>query len=190
LALSRYARQALNDEVTSQSHPVYLIPLGLPKYNISLTVPPGYKESYWVGADYACVVNRDIGADIARLNALGVNRLITLMDGQDILDSGMGGLETELDGYGIQWAHLPIMEGPESNDYFERELSRFSSDIWPSVKSGEHIAIHSDGWNSGIESHLPKILMAIDESLDLAAARRHVEVALFLSRAFFSQKLL
>ncbi len=175
-----------NDEVTSLSHPLYLIPLGLPTYNISLTVPPGYKESYWVGSDYACFINRDMGTDVARLNALGVNRLITLMVGQDILDCGMGGLETELEGYGIQWAHLPIMEGAEYDDYFERELSRFSSEIWPSVTSGEHIAIHSDGWNSGIESHLPKILMSIDESLDQAAARGHVDVALLLSRAFFS----
>lgn len=175
-----------NDEVTSLSHPLYLIPFGLPKCNISLTVPPGYKETYWVGGDYACYVNRDMGSDVARLHALGVNRLITLMVGQDILDSGMGGLETELDGYGIQWAHLPIMEGAENDEYFERELSRFSSEIWPSIQSGEHIAIHSDGWNSGIESHLPKILMSIDESLDLAAARRHVYVTLLLSRAFFS----
>lgn len=184
--LKIYRRLELDDEVTSLTHPLYLVPLGLESCRVYITVPPGYHEVFWVNAgESACVINRDMAADVARLYAHGVNRLVTLMPGQEILDSGMGGLEIELNAYGIQWTHLPILEGELYDEFFERELVRFSKEMQSAILAGERIAIHSDGWASRLDSHLPKLLIAIDSSLTMDAAKQMVTVGLCYAKSVY-----
>lgn len=126
-----------------------------------------------------------MGADVARLDAHGVKHLVSLMAGQDILDAGMGSLESVLLAKGIQWSHLPILCGAEYDEFFERELIRFAKEIRPAVIAGESIAIHSDGWGTGFKCHLPKILMALDSNLSFEIAQRIVLVGLCYQKAVY-----
>lgn len=179
-------RRSEHDElpdITSTSNPLLLVPIDLFTGRIYLTTAPGYKSIVWFQNRGACRIHRDMAKDVGRLRANGIDRLVTLMAGDEILDAEMHDLEPELARNGMQWTHLPLPRGAGEDRFFREDLSEVAKILRRDLKDGKAIAFHVDQWEYRMEVYMPSILLALDSMPSAIRATAMVKGALGFARA-------
>lgn len=106
---------------------------------IGLTIAPGRQDE-----DSQIIWHRDLQADLARLKAhYGVDRLVCLLDADELECLGIATLLTEANALGIATENLPIVDDelPTSLEAFTALVDR----ILVATAAGEIVAVHCRG---------------------------------------------
>lgn len=183
MSSSRSAKRDELPDITSKSRPLCLVPIDLNYGRVYLTTGPGYRGMVWFQNRGACRIHRDMPTDVTRIRAHGITRLVTLMDGAEILDADMGSLEPELVRHGLHWSHLPLPSGAGTEPFFREELADLAKTFRRELKAGQTLAFHADDWEYRIEVYLPSILCELDRTLTSTKALAMVKAALGYGRS-------
>jgi hypothetical protein len=158
-------QQHTRPDITSETHPLPVFPVHLAVGTVYLTLPPGFRGTLYRKAEGVAEIRRDLSADVARLDGFGIKRLVTVMSAEGILQHGLGGLLTDLDGFGIAWTHLPFPPYGVEDVGFPRYLAQEIEVIRLDMSQGRKVAIHGSGWGPLFEGRLRKILCLLDPEL-------------------------
>ncbi|WP_162782001.1 hypothetical protein [Arenimonas caeni] len=156
---------------TSESHPLVVVPVFLRVGLIYATVAPGYRATVLHQNRGVLEIRRDLAADVARLYELGVHRLVTTMSAVDILEDGLAGLLTDLEGYGIDWSHIPFPSPRQKDVGFQDYLRGEVEVIRRDVLSGRRVAVHLKAWGAELERRMAILATMLDPELSLVEAR-------------------
>ncbi len=156
---------------TSQSHPLVVVPVCLRVGNLYATIAPGFRSTMFHRGRGVLEVRRDLASDVARLDSFGIKRLVSTMTADDILEYGLGGLLTELDGYGIAWSHIPFPKPGEEDAYFQRYLEQEMGAVRADVLAGRLVAVHGLGWGKELERRMAIMATMLDPELSPEEAR-------------------
>lgn len=126
---------------TSQTHPLVAVPVYLRVGTVYATIAPGFRSIMFHRGRRVLEVKRDLGADVARLDELGIKRLVSTMAADDILEDGLGGLLVELEGYGIAWTHIPFPNQGGGDAYFQAYLEQEMEAVRADVLAGRPVAV-------------------------------------------------
>lgn len=141
------------------------IPITLRTGTLFATIAPGYQGAFLTKGKGVAAVRRDLATDIERLATYGICRLVTTMSAEDIIEDGLGGLLTELEGHGIDWSHLPF-PGPDLRDEsFHDHLRREVSIIRGELLENQKIALHAKGWGRLLERRIATVITMADDSI-------------------------
>lgn len=177
------SQQFQQPDITSQTHPILVLPIYLSVGTVYVTMPPGFQGMLYRKARGVAAVRRDLSADVARLSDLKVDRLVTLMCADGILQHGLGGLLTDLDGAGIAWSHIPFPYRWQGDETFPRYLEQEMEVIRRDVAKGCKVAFHDAGWRWVFECRVKSILTMLDPELPLAEARALATAAIRLGNS-------
>lgn len=147
---------------TSQSHPLVVVPMNAGGWTLYATIPPGCKGIV-SHEDYGLIdIERDMSADVEALASYGIGRLVSMMAAEDILSSGMGGLIVDLEGYGIDWTHIPFPSRRLPDRGFPQYLDQQVKVIRRDLEAGVKVAIHGAGWNLAFTRSATTLRAAIE----------------------------
>lgn len=156
---------------TSQTHPMVVVPVYLRVGTVYATIAPGFRSTMFHRGRGVLEVKRDLATDVARLDALGIKRLVSTMAAEDILEHGSGGLLVELEGYGIAWSHIPFPKRGEEDKYFQRYLEKEMEAVRADVLAGRPVAASLKGWGKELERRMAIMATMLDPELSLEEAR-------------------
>lgn len=177
------SRQLQQPDITSQTHPIIFLPIYLSVGTVYVTMPPGFRGMLYRKARGMAEIRRDLSADVTRLSDLGIHRLLTVMSVDGILQHGLGGLLTDLEGAGIDWTHIPFPYPGQDDETFPRYLGEEMVVIRSDVANGRKVAIHDAGWRRMFEPRLAKILSMLDPELSSEGARAIATATIKLGNA-------
>lgn len=169
--------------ITSETHPLLVLPMPLGTKAIFVTPAPGYNGSRYKSGVGHESIERNLVADVASLKRFGINRLVTTLAGDVILDAEMGGLLTELEANGIEWSHLPFPLERKHEANFASYLHQEMQVIRKNFEGGQKIAVHGIGYGRFMERRLAIIATMLDSNLAYAEARALSVATLGLGRA-------
>lgn len=167
---------------TSESHPLVVVPVCLRTGVLYVTIAPGYRTTVLHQDKGVLEIRRDLAADVARLDELGINRLVTTMSAVDILDGGLGGLLTDLDGYGIDWSHIPFPSVREQDIGFQDYLKGEMDVIRRDVDAGRRVAVHLKAWSAELERRMAIMATMLEPDLSPVEARSMAMAAVRLGQ--------
>ena len=165
---------------TSKTHPLVVVPVYLRVGTVYATIAPGFRSTMFHRGRGVLEVKRDLATDVARLDELGIKRLVSTMTAEDILEDGLGGLLVELEGYGIAWTHIPFPKPGREDAYFQRYLEQEMEAVRSDVLAGRRVAAHGLGWGRELERRMAIMATMLDPELSLEEANSMATAAVRL----------
>ena len=158
-------------DLTSESHPLVAIPMYLSCGILYATIAPGYRRTFVFRRKGMLEVSRDLSSDLARVDGYGIQRLVTTMSSEEILEDGLAGLLTDLEGLGIDWSHLPFPKSRQEDEGFQDYLECEVAVIRADMLAGRKVAVHAEGWGGGLVHRLATIISMLDPDMPQGEAR-------------------
>jgi ADP-ribosyl-[dinitrogen reductase] hydrolase len=127
---------------TSQTHPLQIPSVAVGDGLIGMTFCPGKKQ--WgsaTGVDW----DRQLDVDIAALVAWQTRVVLTFNEAWELRQLRVPDLGDALTAAGIQWHHLPIVDGGIPDATFERTWEIVSPQLHARLAAGERIVLHCKG---------------------------------------------
>lgn len=127
---------------TSHSHPLQIHSVAIGAGLIGMTFCPGKKQrGSATGVDW----DRQLDVDIAALVAWQARAVLTFNEAWELTQLGVPDLGDALTAAGIQWHHLPVVDGGIPDAAFERAWQIVSPQLHARLTAGERIVLHCKG---------------------------------------------
>jgi ADP-ribosyl-[dinitrogen reductase] hydrolase len=125
---------------TSRESPLAIAEVTLPPGagRLGLTLCPGKKDPV-LGWD------RDLGEDLARIQAWGASTVVTLLEEQEFRLLRIESLGADVARLGMAWLHLPIRDVEVPDGRFERTWETEGPALHRRLDAGERVLIHCRG---------------------------------------------
>lgn len=175
-----YSSLLENINITSINCPLVLSPVECLQGRFLLTTSPGAGRNLGFSDRGRVDVRRDMSLDVARIRAGGATHLLTLLRGDELMDAEMTSLRMVAEAGGVQWLHLPIIEGDLSKPYFEQDLSELLPVLKRALDAGGSIAVHAHDWRGRLQTLMPKLLGRLDDGRSETDNCARVEAAIMV----------
>ena len=125
---------------TSRESPLAIAEVTLPPGagRLGLTLCPGKKDPV-LGWD------RDLGEDLARIQAWGASTVVTLLEDHEFRLLRIESLGADIARLGMAWLHLPIRDVEVPDGRFERAWETEGPVLHRRLDAGERVLIHCRG---------------------------------------------
>lgn len=108
---------------------------------VGMTLCPGKRTE----SDFGPPWERDLPTDMRAIVDWGATTLVTLMEGPELDELGVGNLGVVAEAAGLDWHHLPITDVRVPDDRFERPWAYSGHVLRRKLVSGERIVLHCRG---------------------------------------------
>jgi len=123
-------------------HPLQIASVAARDGLVGMTFCPGKKQrGSALGFDW----NRQLDVDISALQSWQTAVVITLNEAWELEQLGVPTLGGALVAAGIEWHHLPIVDGGVPDAAFERAWQIISPDLHSRLSAGERVVVHCKG---------------------------------------------
>ncbi|WP_136684541.1 LEM-3-like GIY-YIG domain-containing protein [Falsirhodobacter xinxiangensis] len=126
---------------TSQTHPLRIDAITLDAGLIGLTFAPGKRGPSALGTAW----DRSLQDDLDAVAAWGADRVITLLETDEMAVLGIPDLGREIAARGIGWLHLPIPDGGAPDQEWTAAWQSTSDEVHTVLTNGGRILIHCRG---------------------------------------------
>ena len=127
---------------TSHSHPLQIAAVAARRGLVGMTFCPGKKQrGSAMGFDW----DRQLDVDISTLQSRRTAVVITLNEAWELEQLGVPNLGGALVAAGIEWHHMPIVDGGVPDAAFERAWQIISPDLHSRLSAGERVVVHCKG---------------------------------------------
>jgi len=127
---------------TSHTHPLQIASVAARNGLIGMTFCPGKKQR---GSAFGVDWDRQLEADIAVLVAWQTKAVLTFNEAWELSHLGVPDLGDSLTAAGIQWHHLPIVDGGIPGSAFGRAWETISPQLHVRLDAEERIVLHCKG---------------------------------------------
>lgn len=165
--------QALRTPSTSLSHPLRIDAVPAGAGFIGMTFCPGKKQPNGITAWW----DRDLDADLKALLDWKADALVTLIEDQEFDELEVGELGAKARALGLQWMHLPIVDGAAPDERLRAAWPRDGEALRRILRDGGRVVLHCKGGLGRTGTIAVQLMMELGEPLDDAirkvrAARR------------------
>jgi ADP-ribosyl-[dinitrogen reductase] hydrolase len=108
---------------------------------IGMTFCPGKKQSVAMSGAW----DRDLRVDVETVANWGASVVVTLMEAQEMDELQVKALPEILRERGIEWVHLPIIDGGVPSPHFKRRWQRVAPALRERLVHGERLLVHCKG---------------------------------------------
>jgi ADP-ribosyl-[dinitrogen reductase] hydrolase len=108
---------------------------------IGMTFCPGKKQPVAMSGAW----DRDLRADVETVANWGASVVVTLMEAQEMDELRVKALPETLKERGIEWVHLPIIDGGVPSSRFERKWRQVAPALRERLRHGERFLVHCKG---------------------------------------------
>jgi protein-tyrosine phosphatase len=163
------ARAAQAGVRTSLTDPLRIDELGLDGAPglIGLTLCPGKQARSALGLTW----QRDLSADLEVVRAWGAQAVVTLLEPQELAALGVQDLGAMVQGYGMQWLHLPIRDGCAPDGRFEARWTTAAPQLSGVLRGGGRVLVHCRGGLGRAGTVAARLLIERGLAPSLAIAR-------------------
>jgi len=128
---------------TSESHPLRIDEVSIPGVigRIGLTFCPGKKGESFTGTDW----DRSMEADLEVIRLWGAHRVLTLIEDFEFDLLGVRGLGELVAGKGMNWHHLPIVDGYPPDQRFLEAWPSVVNTLVEDLSAGKNLLVHCRG---------------------------------------------
>lgn len=129
--------------LTSVNSPLRIatfVPKGI-SGKIGITLCPGKKQAHSMSGSF----DRDLGMDLDIIKTWGASAVVTLMEDSELVKYQVSEIRNEVEARGMQWYHLPIINGDIPDDEFEQSWKYSGLRLRQLLKNGQHVVIHCGG---------------------------------------------
>lgn len=127
---------------TSHSHPLKISAVVARNGLIGMTFCPGKKQRWSAtGADW----DRQLDVDVAALAAWRTRAVLTFNEAWELRQLGVPNLGDAVTAAGIDWHHLPIVDGGIPDVTFERAWNIVGPQLHGRLAAGERLVLHCKG---------------------------------------------
>lgn len=138
-----------------------------------MTICPGKRAPTSIGGH---AWERDLEVDLAAIRGWGATAVVTLMENWELLQYGVSRLGQAVREHGMQWYHLPIIDGTAPDSSWDAAWSReHSRDIHQLLDAGGAVLIHCLGGRGRTGTLAARLL--IEYGADADAAIKQVRKA-------------
>lgn len=129
---------------TSLSHPLRIdsVPFGERGARIGMTFCPGKKQRH---SKFGSWWDRDMDLDLRAIKEWGADTLVTLIEEHEFDEMAVTGLEEGCRANGLEWVHIPIVDGEAPDERFRAAWHAIGPSIRSKLESGRSIVIHCKG---------------------------------------------
>lgn len=132
----------MNRTLNSLNAPLRIDALTLPDGGaIGMTICPGKKRPASISGDW----DRDLGMDLEVVRGWGAKIVLTLLEGFEFEEVGVGALGSMVETLGMRWIHLPIPDKQAPQEAFTFAWTATGTQIHSCLRSGGKILIHCMG---------------------------------------------
>ena len=128
-------------ERTSLSHPLGIDEVPCGGGVLGLTLCPGKVAPSYAGAPW----RRDLDLDLDRVRAWGAEVVVTLTEEAELRALSVPTLGEGVRARGMDWLHLPIVDGQAPGATFERRWAVFGTILRARLERGGRVLIHCRG---------------------------------------------
>ena len=127
---------------TSHSNPLHIASVAAREGLVGMTFCPGKKQrGSALGFDW----DRQLDIDISALQSWQTAVVVTLNEAWELEQLGVPNLGGALVAAGIEWHHMPIVDGGVPDAAFERAWQIVSPDLHSRLTVGERVVVHCKG---------------------------------------------
>jgi ADP-ribosylglycohydrolase len=127
---------------TSQTHPLQIDQVSQPSGGvIGMTFCPGKKQRSGASGDW----DRDLDLDLKAVHAWGACAVVSLMEASEFQRFGVPGLGEAVEHLGMEWHHLPIIDGDVPRAPFARRWGYSGLRLRAHLAAGRRILLHCRG---------------------------------------------
>ena len=127
---------------TSLSHPLRIDAVATPGGGlIGMTFCPGKHQHSAENGTWA----RNLGLDMAAIKQWGATDVVTLMEAEELMTYGVPEFGRTVAEHGMQWRHLPIVDGEAPGKSFEAAWTIVGPLLRERLKHGGRILLHCRG---------------------------------------------
>ncbi len=128
---------------TSQTHPLQIAEVRASPLHgrIGITFCPGKHDNAAATGAWA----RDLAADLGVIAAWGARLVLTLVEPAELVALKVPGLGAEIQGLGLDWRHLPIVDYSVPTEAFEQQWETHGRDIRALLCNGGDVLVHCKG---------------------------------------------
>ena len=129
------------DSKTSTTHPLEIDELRCGAGVVGMTPCPGKRVRSHYGGHWG----RNLAADMRVVSDWGATVLVTLMEGFELDELGVGNLGNVAEAVGLEWHHLPIPDMQVPDERFERRWTYTGHVLRRKLAAGERVLLHCRG---------------------------------------------
>jgi len=109
--------------------------------SIGMTLCPGKKQRGALSGDW----NRDLDQDLGEIVRWGASSVVSVMENAELLALGVPDLGEKVEGFGLNWHHLPVADVDVPNANFEALWVYAGHCLRSALSTGKKILIHCKG---------------------------------------------
>lgn len=126
---------------TSMTHPLEIDELACGTGVVGMTLCPGKRAQSYFGGQW----ERNLAADMRVIADWGATVVVTLVEGFELDQLGVGNLGNVAEAVELDWHHLPIPDMHSPDERFERGWTYTGHVLRRKLASGERVLIHCRG---------------------------------------------
>lgn len=107
-----------------------------------MTFCPGKKQRH---SKFGSWWDRDLDVDLEAIRSWGAVGLVTLMEDHELIDLRVPNLGANCKASGLDWFHMPIVDGAAPDPRFLHAWPTVSSTLANQLSSGASVVIHCKG---------------------------------------------
>lgn len=153
---------------TSDSHPIQVATVRVLNGRIGITFCPGKKQRGAMSGDW----DRDLDTDLMAIREWGADHLITLIEDHEMTALAVEALPCKAAVHGMQWHHLPIVDGQAPDAGFERQWTLLMPQLRAALEAGASVVIHCKGGLGRAGTVAARLLLACDPQLPAGEAMK------------------
>ena len=146
---------------TSGSHPINIAAVRALNGRIGITFCPGKKQRGAMSGDW----DRDLDTDLMAIREWGADHLITLIEDHEITALAVEALPCKAAVYGLQWHHMPIIDGQPPNAEFEHQWTLLVPQLRAALGDGASVVVHCKGGLGRAGTVAARLLLACNPQL-------------------------
>ena len=129
------------DIKTSMAYPLEIDELACGAGVVGMTLCPGKRVQSFYGGRW----ERNLAADMRLVADWGATVVVTLMEGFELDQLGVGNLGNVVEAMELDWHHLPIPDMQVPDERFERRWTHTGHVLRHKLASGERVLLHCRG---------------------------------------------
>ncbi|MDE0443588.1 MAG: ADP-ribosylglycohydrolase family protein [Gammaproteobacteria bacterium] len=153
------------------SHPLEIDELACGAGVVGMTLCPGKRVPSYYGGHW----ERNLAADMRLVADWGATAVVTLMEGFELDQLGVGNLGNVVEAVELDWHHLPIPDMQVPDERFERGWTYTGHVLRSKLASGERVLLHCRGGLGRTGTIAARLAIELGAAPD--AALRAVRVA-------------
>lgn len=159
------------DTKTSMTHPLEIDELACGAGVVGMTLCPGKRVQSYFGGHR----ERNLAADMRVVADWGASVVVTLMEGFELEELGVGNLGNVAEALELDWHHLPIPDMQVPDERFERRWTYTGHVLRSRLAAGERVLLHCRGGFGRTGTIAARLAIELGAAPD--AALRAVRVA-------------